>query len=192
MRFSLDTEFRDHRGGTELISIAMVADDGREFYAISSEFDRAAAVADGWLKQNVLPYLEADDAPKPAPLAVIADELAEFCASCDDGRRPQVWAWNGAYDFYLLVKLYGRLVDVPEAVPTDFRDLKQWARQLGNITAPAQDGAEHNALFDARHGKVVWEFLSRAERGQRTRRDERVRARLVGAIATTLRDTPVS
>ena len=40
MRIFYDTEFLDDGKTIDLISIGMVAEDGRELYAVSSEFDQ--------------------------------------------------------------------------------------------------------------------------------------------------------
>ena len=42
MRYFYDTEFIENGRTIELISIGVVAEDGREFYAISTEFDASA------------------------------------------------------------------------------------------------------------------------------------------------------
>ena len=39
MRYFYDTEFIDNGRIIDLISIGVVAEDGREFYAVSTEFD---------------------------------------------------------------------------------------------------------------------------------------------------------
>lgn len=66
MKYFIDTEFHEYakkpyfgRWGKpidtiELISIGIVAEDGREYYAICNEFDVDAAWGNEWLKKNVL------------------------------------------------------------------------------------------------------------------------------------------
>ena len=63
MRYFYDTEFIDNGRIIDLISIGVVADDGREFYAISTEFDPESAGR--WVRTHVLPKL-----PSPASPAV--------------------------------------------------------------------------------------------------------------------------
>lgn len=48
MRYFIDTEFLERPGVLELISIGIVADDGREFHAASLDFDQETA--DEWLR----------------------------------------------------------------------------------------------------------------------------------------------
>lgn len=63
MRYFLDTEFHENfykpflgkrRHFIDLISIGIVAEDGREYYAISRDFDLKAAWNNHWLRENVL------------------------------------------------------------------------------------------------------------------------------------------
>ena len=53
-KFFLDTEFKEDGKTIDLISIAIVSDDGREYYAISKEFNLLKAWRDKWIRENVL------------------------------------------------------------------------------------------------------------------------------------------
>src|SRR5258708_2885453 len=55
MRYWMDCEFIEDGHTIELISIGIVAEDGREYYAQSGEFDRRNA--SDWVKENVLSHL---------------------------------------------------------------------------------------------------------------------------------------
>jgi hypothetical protein len=55
MKFWLDTEFIDDGKTIELISIGIVSEDGREYYAQSCEFDLDKISE--WVQENVLPSL---------------------------------------------------------------------------------------------------------------------------------------
>lgn len=70
MKYFLDTEFHEHKrkvkflgitlkeiNTIDLISIGIVAEDGRSFYAISKEFDVEAAWNNDFLRTNVLPSI---------------------------------------------------------------------------------------------------------------------------------------
>ncbi len=59
MRFFYDTEFIEDGTTIDLVSIGIVGEDGREFYAVSTEFDPDRAGK--WVRANVLPKL-----PRPA------------------------------------------------------------------------------------------------------------------------------
>lgn len=63
MRYYLDTEFHEYKkkpligkpiDTIELISIGIVSEDDREYYAISKDFDLKAAWKNDWLRKNVL------------------------------------------------------------------------------------------------------------------------------------------
>lgn len=55
MRYFYDTEFIEDGTVIDLVSIGVVAEDGREFYAVSTEFDERQA--GDWVRRNVLPLL---------------------------------------------------------------------------------------------------------------------------------------
>lgn len=57
MRYFYDTEFIEDGHTIELISIGVVAEDGREYYAVSTEFDPERAGS--WVRTHVLPKLAA-------------------------------------------------------------------------------------------------------------------------------------
>ena len=56
MKYWIDTEFIERPFSIDLISIGMVAEDGREFYAESSEVDWSKASS--WTLQTVRPQLD--------------------------------------------------------------------------------------------------------------------------------------
>jgi hypothetical protein len=169
-----DTEFIENGQTIDLVSIGMVAEDGRELYAISEEFNEANLVANPWLLKNVWPSLPVkrcptghrcwshgnghldSDHPDVQPRARIARMVQAFITLTPE---PELWAWYGAYDHIALCQLWGRMIDLPDVVPMWTNDLKQEAMRLGNPTMPKQAEGEHNALADARHNQVMNEFL---------------------------------
>lgn len=63
MRLYIDTEFIEDGRTIDLISIGIVAENGDEYYAVSSEFDFRKLAANPWLRENVwpgLPWLHGD------------------------------------------------------------------------------------------------------------------------------------
>lgn len=155
MRFFYDCEFIEDGKTIELISIGVVDTDGREFYAVSTEFDDRRAGA--WVRANVLPKL-----PSPGDRAWrsrerIKSDLLDFLTA--PGEDIELWAWIAAYDHVVLCQLWGRMIDLPKGVPMWTNDLKQECVRLGNPQMPKQESGEHNALADARHVKAMAEFL---------------------------------
>ena len=54
-RFFYDTEFIEDGTTIDLVSIGVVDETGREFYAVSTEFDPSKAI--NWVRRNVLDKL---------------------------------------------------------------------------------------------------------------------------------------
>lgn len=178
MRYFIDTEFHESGYGRpiELISLALVCDDGREFYAVAGDGWDKDDVSD-WLKAHVLPNLAACssnmDVPgsiySPAcPRSEMAKDVARFIV--DDPRgRPELWGYYGAYDLVLYCQLFGRMIDMPKHLPRVCLDIKQRCIELGNPKLPKQSSQEHNALADARHNMAMLDFLDQFAAIQRGR-----------------------
>jgi len=173
VRVYYDTEFLEDGRTIDLISIGMVAEDGRELYLVNSEAPWRRIRKHDWLMANVVPHLPKphgdwrNQAPKswlvdfwnPAvkPKARIADAVRQFLA---DTPAVELWADYGAYDHVVLAQLFGRMIDLPDGVPMWTNDLRQEVARLGNPPLPDQPVGEHNALADARHLKVRAEHLA--------------------------------
>lgn len=142
-RYYLDTEFIERPGLLDLISIGVACEDGREFYAVSSEFDESQASE--WVRVNVLAKL--GDARRETR-AQIRDGLLAFIRDT----RPEFWGYFADYDWVLLCWLFGAMVDLPKRFPEFCLDLKQVMHERG-ITKdmlPPQPKDAHHALADAR------------------------------------------
>ncbi len=163
MRYWLDTEFIEDGHTIDLISIGIVAEDGREYYAINLDCD--IRKANDWVKENVINQLPSKSLPSLnqewKKKKDIAKEVIEFCGSYS----PEFWAYYADYDWVVFCQLFGTMMDLPEGFPMYCLDIKQWCHQLGNPDLPKQQEGEHNALADARWNKQAWEFLSRYEKG---------------------------
>jgi len=151
MRYWFDTEFQDHGTKIDLISIGIVAEDGREYYAVSADYDWV--FADDWLRTNVLAQLGSS---VPLTRARIRSELNAFFRA---GGVPEFWAECGEYDWIVLRQLYGRLTDWPEGWPFLAMDIEQWRLQLGAPAFPPQVDGLHNALEDARNCRERYRWL---------------------------------
>jgi 3' exoribonuclease, RNase T-like len=148
MRFYFDTEFIDDGRVIDLISIGIVSEDGREYYAESCEVN--LAMANQFVREHVLPKLSG----VTSSLRVIADDIRAFV-----GDKPEFWGYYADYDWVALCHLYGAMVDLPKTWPFYCRDLKQWCDALGNPPLPPEGKNEHNALTDAWWNKVAYEYL---------------------------------
>jgi hypothetical protein len=183
MRVFYDTEFVDDGLTIDFISIGMAAEDGRTYYAVSSEMNMGAITRRRWLMENVVPHLPLagagiyppipDSAPwgyfeldsKQAcvkPKFVIANEVRDFLHATDD---LELWAWYGAYDHVALAQLWGAMVALPCGIPMYTNDIKQLHRQLGSPELPEQTGGVHNALSDAVHNLGRFQRMERMIQG---------------------------
>lgn len=180
MRYFLDTEFIESGSNLpiELISIGIVAEDKREYYA-QVLHDRGFGKpiyrpANDFVARNVYPSLTHFDmghqirACDPVgffscskvetpgdrcpwrPRATIPREIKEFCDPETYG-KPEFWAWYGDYDWVVFCQLFGAMIDLPKGWPMYCKDIKQMCDEMGNPDLTVLgDCDEHNALGDAR------------------------------------------
>jgi hypothetical protein len=151
MKYWIDTEFIERPCTIDLISIGLVAEDGREFYAESSEVDWTKAGQ--WTLEAVRPQLDGkgmtrEDIGYAVHRFINADE------------HPVFWGYFPAYDWVAFCWLFGNMDELPFRFPQLCLDTKQWAIELGDPELPHQVGARHHALADARWTRDVWAFLA--------------------------------
>lgn len=186
MKFYIDTEFyeRGYIHPIQLISIGLVSEDSREYYAEIEgvHVDELSL----WLKDNVVPHLSG----KQKPRKQIAEEVLQFlgqkaCTTCNkqdvrctDCRgsggvfdsAPEFWGYFADYDWVLFCQLFGSMIELPKGLPMYCNDLKQLANMLHVPRAAYPKQAEstlHNALADARWNKQLHEFLLRVNNDYR-------------------------
>ncbi|MDV6013443.1 polyadenylate-specific 3'-exoribonuclease AS [Haloechinothrix sp. LS1_15] len=160
MRFFYDTEFIEDGVTIDLVSIGVVSESGREFYAVSTEFD--ASKAGPWVAEHVLPKLPPRSDPAWRSRAGIREDLLEFFGHPRDG--VQLWAWLAAYDHVALAQLWGAMPALPRQLPRFTRDLRQRWEDLGKPKLPPAPNDAHDALADARHNLRRWEVLEQERR----------------------------
>ena len=152
MRYFYDTEFIEDGRTIELISIGVVAEDGREYYAVSAEFDPERAGS--WVRANVLPKLPPPSSPLWRSRKQIRLDLEEFFGevnSLTGATEPiELWAWVGAYDHVALCQLWGAMPALPSAIPRFTRELRQLWEERGSPRMPPRPRDAHDALVDAR------------------------------------------
>jgi hypothetical protein len=173
MKYWFDTEFIEDGKTIELLSIGIVAEDGREFYAENQDADLSKASP--WVKENVIPYLACRQRDKSAMNAWSRDggvgglmrhgsigrEIESFC-SIELYGVPEFWADYCSYDWVVLCQTFGTMMDLPRGYPMYCHDLRHEIDRLRIAVAdlPQQKSGNHNALEDARHCKALWTFLS--------------------------------
>jgi len=160
MKYFIDTEFIEgfhkplfgkRRHFIDIISIGIVAEDGREYYAVSSEYDYKKA--DNWVKDNVIHKIYCDlvhgdnrnrfTAEQFHKIfgktnKQIAQEVFEFCTqdniTIEKAKYYDItykyndiefYAYYADYDWVVFCSLFGRMIDLPKGFPMYCRDLKQ-------------------------------------------------------------------
>lgn len=160
-RYFYDCEFIEDGRVVDLVSIGVVDENGREFYAVSTEFDPARALP--WVRKHVLDKLPSPGDPAWRSRARIRDELWEFLiAPVRD--RPQdkieLWAWFAAYDHVVLAQLWGAMPQLPREIPRLTKDLRQLWEERGRPKLPPPEASRHDALVDARHNLARWRAMT--------------------------------
>lgn len=139
----------------QLISIGIVCEDGRKYYAISNEFNPDDA--NDWVKENVISKLEAKNtyhygtgiAWKSNKLIAcdimmfVLDktgsrlkswhgflddfyrEMLKFEPSSCGEESPEFYAYYADYDWVVFCSLFGTMMDLPKGFPMYCKDLKQ-------------------------------------------------------------------
>lgn len=139
MRYFLDTEFNGFGGA--LLSVALVPEDGEEFYAtLALEGDALP-----WVERNVVPFLDHVPQALQSPRLSRRDAAVELSHYLSVDPAPVIvadWPEDISQFCNLLMTGPGEMVPVPaltfELVP------------LGGFSTAANSTVPHNALHDAR------------------------------------------
>ena len=183
MKYFFDTEFREDGKTIDLISIGIVDENNREYYAVSKEADYGKIFDDEWLRKNVMLsiYKELETERQENPFSLkrfaaliekhgktreqIKNEIMDFIGKDD---KPMFYANHASYDWVVFCQLFGKMMDLPEKLPRYCRDLKQTFDELGltkaweNKCCPEPKDI-HNALADAKWNKVYYEQLLKVQ-----------------------------
>lgn len=168
MKYYYDFEFIERPGSLQPISIGVVAEDGREYYAVYNDFDIDEVMEDQWLMDNVMASIDHSIVRNGIghdigmviqdydlkSRSIIAADLTNFIQP-----GAELWAWYGSYDHVCLAMTFGRMIDLPKHVPMYTNDIKTLVKLAGNPQMPKQPEGLHNALEDARWNKVRYEYL---------------------------------
>jgi len=140
-RYFLDTEFTDF-DTFQLISVAIVGEDGREFYGESADFERP--LCSDFVREVVLPQL-GQFPGRSMPVAQLRDELRTWLLAVPVKPKPVL-----CYDFQGDFELVGHLLGGP--LPRGWKDenVAQRIDAQRFTEYIAEHGGEHHALHDAR------------------------------------------
>lgn len=179
MRLFLDTEFTGLHQNTTLISLALVAEDGEEFYAEFNDYNIQQITE--WIEVNVLTKLEMQETSEISFLTGktlkmkgdrtgVASYLKKWLLKFD---RIEIWADVLAYDWVLFCELFGGALEVPPNIFYAPFDLSTVFRLRGMIDpldkfsidisrfefVDSDSNRQHHALNDARVEKACFEKL---------------------------------
>jgi 3' exoribonuclease, RNase T-like len=156
MRYFYDCEFIEDGCTIELVSIGVVDENGREFYAVSTEFDPTRAI--NWVRRNVLDKLPPPGDPVWRSRQRIRDDLLAYLLA--PGEPIELWAWMASYDHVVLAQLWGDMRALPRAIPRFTHELRQRWESNGSPTLPPAPADQHDALADAKHNLARWNCLA--------------------------------
>ncbi len=176
MRIFFDTEFTGLHQNTTLISIGLVAENGRAFYAELTDYDKSQI--DNWLQVNVIDNLTGFKGLAPDVVFACGDSghvckaLSSWLAQFD---AVEMWSDCLAYDWVLFNQLWGHAFNIPKNIyyiPFDLStlfkvngidpdiDREAFAFEEGP-KAMASYGEKHNALWDANVIKACYDKLTK-------------------------------
>ena len=155
MRFFYDCEFIEDGVTIDLVSIGVIDEHGREFYAVSTEFNPDRAIE--WVRRNVLDKLPSPSDPAWRSRAQIREDLLAFLT--ESGEPIELWAWMAGYDHVALAQLWGDMRALPRAIPRFTHELRQHWEDAGCPPLPPAPADQHDAIADARHNLARWKVL---------------------------------
>lgn len=187
MKIFYDFEYLDDGRVIEPISIGMIAEDGREYYAVFTAVGGGALHAricrHDWLMTYVVPQLPLAPGeslkrpnarfaggfridrthPDVKSATTIKAEVRKFLK---DAQPVQLWGYYASHDYVLLTQLFGPMVQRPDVIPGFTHDIAQLCAQMGypESRLPEPPESLHNALTDARWCRDAWTALQFAQR----------------------------
>lgn len=183
MKIFFDTEFTGLHKNTTLISIGLVDENNRTFYAEFTDYDESQC--DDWIKRNVIDNLW--------------KTKKGLCSGINDNDTDRTYAWGTKsdiqkslekwlskydvvelvsdvchYDMVLFIDIFGGAFDIPKNVNPACHDINQDIVEYFNISEIEAfdksrediiksyhiDGNKHNALYDAKVIKVIYEMIN--------------------------------
>jgi len=175
MKIFFDTEFTGLHKDTTLISLGMVDENGRTFYAEFNDFDKSQC--DEWIQKNVLNNL-INDSNK---IDYESDDW--FIIGDKDFIKTMLSKWLKQYDFVelvsdvchydmvLFIDIFGGAFDLPKNINPSCHDINQDIALYYSISeteafdksreaiADVIQGTKHNALYDAKIIKNIYEKI---------------------------------
>ncbi len=174
MKYFIDTEFKEKPNTIDLISIGIVDENGKEFYALNRDLNLKEVWKDDWLNENVLRPIYQEHfsgdmrnrfqftyrtmkmifKESGKSKEEIKHEILTFM-NYFNTTPIEFYGYYADYDWVVFCWIFGRMIDLPKGMPMYCRDLKQIMDELNldkewkQKNCPDPKG-EHNALVDAK------------------------------------------
>lgn len=178
MKIFFDTEFTGLHQHTSLISIGLIDEEGKTFYAEFIDYNRM--YVDNWIRDNVIANLKFNNESKPFVLydcddwkilesrVPIKEWLTKWLSKYE---YVEMWSDCLAYDWMLFNQLWGHAFSIPKNIcyiPFDICTLMKIKgvdpdinrEMFAGYLAPNKSW-KHNSLWDARMIKECYERLIR-------------------------------
>lgn len=171
MKIFFDTEFTGLHKNTTLISIGLISEDGKTFYAELTDYDQSQV--NDWIRENVISKLTLTNQEKFPPNEFLGTKtevsysLKEWLSQWD---KVEMWSDCLSYDWVLFNDLFGTAFDIPKNVyyiPFDIctlfkirnidPDINREQFALGDLYTESTQ--KHNALWDAKVIKECYKLL---------------------------------
>lgn len=180
MKIFYDTEFTGLHKDTSLISIGLVADNGKGFYGVVTDYDKTQL--NDWLKENVIQHLYINKSEHEANIEYHYDTKEKISKDLNKWLsqfNTIEWVSDVChYDFVLLIDLiYGQALNIPynknSSVCYDINqdiaklfevsDIEAFNMSREHIVSMFYDesvkGNKHNALYNAKVIKAIYEII---------------------------------
>lgn len=186
MKLFFDTEFTGLHKNTTLLSIGIVSENGKKFYAESADYDESQC--NDWIRENVLAHtILAGNETLAARLGADGDTTVVLGGKADIQHELSEWLKQFDnvqfvsdvchYDMVLLIDIFGTAFDLPKNVSAVCYDINQdIARHYGISDRDAFDksredivaelcggfiaGDKHNSLYDAEVIKAIYKEVN--------------------------------
>lgn len=183
MKVFFDTEFTGLHKDTTLISIGLISEDRRSFYAELTDYDKKQC--NDWIKENVIDNLvssklESDKKYIPNYHIGTKDNISAALGNWfRQFENVELVSDVCHYDMVLLIDLFGGAINLPQNVCPNCYDINQDIARYYNIDLQtafdksrekilwdnykehAVGGEKHNALHDAKVIRELYQILNK-------------------------------
>ena len=182
MKIFFDTEFTGLHKNTTLISIGLVDENNRTFYAEFSDYDESQC--DEWIRENVIKHLKlgkyehyglnVNNTEVYGSKEFIKEKLSDWLSQYD---KVELVSDCCHYDMVLFIDIFGDAFDIPKQVNPACHDINQDIATYYKISEREAFGIsredilssnnfivdeeimKHNALFDAQVIKEIYNIV---------------------------------